>query len=558
MTIKPPEITKKTIYTHWDSDEGMVCPICGRLLRHEFNDGGRELKTLKGPIWVITNYYSCGNQECRLHKAFPVTHSSCISRKRHSVEVWAKVVQHHFKYHMNYKQVAELIWDDWKLSISEGTVRNICQYFEMAGLQHKNTEVRQEVIDNGRIFLSLDGAQPIVGEPALWVFSDRLTGNVLVARLLESAPAPVLKKIYAEIEEKFDVPIVAVISDKQRNIVNSVREFRPDIPHAYCQYHFLNHIAEPISAKDSHLRRTLHKKVRALSLMQNEPLDSEVKILTEKSPVSEIFHPIVHELKCAISARGNHLKTFAGREVYQNIEYIIVRLEECQTEELTNKIRHSLTSLINSLKRFLESTRSLYEEVCLLIRDFEWLRVIFSNRDWSGAKIESWVVKWFSVLHKRLIIHGMEHNAQKLKWKYPSYKMSLTEAWQQWIRLEGSYKCGLYCAYDDPDLELTNNPKEQLFHHSKAHFRAMLGRQNIARAYQSKGGLYAHLKDFDYSKEHVSSVLLASETPLTEANRWIHNAQYTVSRRRWRIREFETGNFKIFMENLEKIRKNIE
>ncbi len=71
---------------------------------------------------------------------------------------------------MNYRQVAELIWDDWEISISEGTVRNICQYFEMAGLQHINKEARKEIAESGRIFLSLDGAQPIEGEPALWIF----------------------------------------------------------------------------------------------------------------------------------------------------------------------------------------------------------------------------------------------------------------------------------------------------------------------------------------------------------------------------------------------------
>ena len=137
MTVKPPEIEKDTVYTYWESGEGMTCPLCGNSLTHEFNDGGREVITLKGSLWVVTNYYRCVNLDCELHDAFPVTHNSCIKRKRHSVEVWAKVIQHHFKYHLNYHQVAELIWDDWEISISESTVRNVCQYFEMAGLQYK-------------------------------------------------------------------------------------------------------------------------------------------------------------------------------------------------------------------------------------------------------------------------------------------------------------------------------------------------------------------------------------------------------------------------------------
>lgn len=133
--------------------------------------------------------------------------------------------------------------------------------------------------------------------------------------------------------------------------------------------------------------------------------------------------------------------------------------------------------------------------------------------------------------------------------------MTVQEVWQQWTRLKNSYRDGLYCAYDDPDLDFTNNAKEQLIHHTKAHFKSLLGRQNIARAYQSRGSIYAHLIDFDYSDENGSTVLLASETPLVEINRREHNAQYTVKRRKWRIREGETGNFFLFEHNLQTLKK---
>ncbi|KKN63078.1 hypothetical protein LCGC14_0505530 [marine sediment metagenome] len=51
----------------------------------------------------------------------------------------------------------------------------------MAGKQYTDKKVLKEVQSSGRIVLSLDGAQPVKHEPSLWVFSDRLTGNVLLA-----------------------------------------------------------------------------------------------------------------------------------------------------------------------------------------------------------------------------------------------------------------------------------------------------------------------------------------------------------------------------------------
>jgi hypothetical protein len=554
MTAKPLEIKKETIHTYWESEAGMYCPLCGNKLRHEFNDGGREVITLNGPIWVVTNYYGCINLGCDLHKAFPITHSSCIKRKRHSVEVWAKVIQHHFKFHLNYSQVAELIWSDWEIAISESTVRNICQYFEMAGLQHKNREAREKIRKSGKIFLSLDGAQPIEGESALWIFTDRVTDTVLLARLLESAPAELLQQIYTEIEEKFGVPVVAVVSDKQPNIVNSVKLFNPNIPHVYCQYHFLNHIAAPINAKDSHLRTTLKKTIRSFSLVQNEPTEIKDIEVTKDSPVAEVFQPIVEELKCAISARGNQFDTFTGKEAYLNLEYVLNRLEEYQLDVFPKKVVRSFHALIGSIKKLLNATKPLYDEICDLLHDFQWLRAILSHREWSSNQIKKWVEKWLLVLHKRLERISIEHHAENLKWQYPCSEITVQEVWQQWIRLEHSYRDGLYCAYDNPDLEFTNNAKEQLIHHTKAHFKSLLGRQNVARAYQSRGSIYAHLIDFDFSKEHFSTVLLASETPLVEINRLEHNTQYTIIRRKWRIREQETGNFIRFERNLQALK----
>lgn len=557
MTAKPSRIKKPTVHTHWDSDEGMICPLCGEKLTHEFNDGGREVITPKGSLWVVTNYYKCLNSECNLNNSFPITHSSCLKRKKHSVEVWAKVIKYHFKFHLNYSQIVELVFSEWKISISAGTVRSICQYFEMAGKRHKDSEVRREIRENGEIYLSLDGAQPVEGEPALWVFTDRITDNVLCAKLLESAPAEVLRGIYEEIEDKFGVPIKAVVSDKQQNIVNSVKEFNPNIPHAFCQYHFLTHVSEPIKSKDSHLSTALKKHVRSLSLVQNEPMEEIEEPVEDDSPVAEVFMPIAEELKCAISARGNTFDTFAGKEMYENLEYITSRLEQCQTDGLSKRVLFSFRSLVNSLNDLLNTTQPLYNEICSLLHDFQWLRAILGHREWSGERIEKWVDRWVSVLHTRLEQKSMEHRPSDLKWQYASHKMKLQEAWQQWIRLEDSYSDGLYCSYDDPDLDFTNNAKERLFHHSKKHFKSLFGRQNIARAYQARGGLYAHFIDFDYSDEHISSVLLASEVPLVEANRREHNAVYTVERRKWRIREEDTGNLDKFERNLQ-ILKSLE
>jgi len=435
------------------------------------------------------------------------------------------------------------MWDDWDVSISRNTVRSICEFFEMAGKQYTDEKVLKEVQSSGRIVLSLDGAQPVKNEPSLWVFSDRLTGNVLLARNLESAPASTLYAIFREIETLYNVPIVAIISDKQKNIVNSVKQFKPDIPHAYCQYHFLNHITEPIASKDSHLKKILGKSVRQLSVVQNSKH-------ADSNELYKLFRPISEELKCAISTRGDRFNVFPGIETYANLEYIVSRLEQFEEMEIIPKVSRTVNALLAALKILLKDNRHLREEITSLIPDFQQIRKILAKREKKSSQIKKEVKKWVYKLQSRLKRRKLESNPQNIKWQQPSFKLSCEEIWQQWIRLVDSYSEGLYEAYDVEELDFTNNAKEQLFHRSKHHFKALLGRENVARAFLNHGGLHVQLLDIDFTKKNVTSVLLACETPLIEAQRKEFNAQYATVRRTWRIREKDTGNFTQFKDNL--------
>ena len=67
MPAKPNDIHAATRYTYWDSTEGFTCPLCSSSLQHEFNNGRRRIETLKGSLWVVTNYYSCINRDCEMH-----------------------------------------------------------------------------------------------------------------------------------------------------------------------------------------------------------------------------------------------------------------------------------------------------------------------------------------------------------------------------------------------------------------------------------------------------------------------------------------------------------
>ncbi|MHA1285178.1 MAG: hypothetical protein ACTSVV_09220 [Promethearchaeota archaeon] len=53
-----------------------------------------------------------------MHDAFLAVYTFCLHHKRFSLNVWVKVIQHHFKHHLNYSLISELMWDERENSIS--------------------------------------------------------------------------------------------------------------------------------------------------------------------------------------------------------------------------------------------------------------------------------------------------------------------------------------------------------------------------------------------------------------------------------------------------------
>ncbi|MHA1281949.1 MAG: hypothetical protein ACTSQP_05525 [Promethearchaeota archaeon] len=111
-----------------------------------------------------------------MHDAFPAVYPSCLRRERFSLDVWAKIIQHNFKHHLNYSLISELIWDDWEISIFRSTVKHMCEFFEMVKKQYMNKKVCNDVMKNGRIVLSIDGAQSIKTSPHFGSFLIVLRG----------------------------------------------------------------------------------------------------------------------------------------------------------------------------------------------------------------------------------------------------------------------------------------------------------------------------------------------------------------------------------------------
>ena len=75
-----------------------------------------------------------------------------------------------------------------------------------------------------------------------------MTGAILHAEYLKKADTKTLAAIFAKIAAKYGVPVVAVLSDHQKSIVNAVAQCFPGARHQFCHFHFLHNLRPPAGA----------------------------------------------------------------------------------------------------------------------------------------------------------------------------------------------------------------------------------------------------------------------------------------------------------------------
>ena len=65
------------------------------------------------------------------------------------------------------------------------------------------------------------------------------------------------------------------MSDKQDAFVTGIAAEFPDVPHRYCDNHFLRDLAKPVLEADSHAKVQMRKKVRGLRTIEQAVLQRQ-------------------------------------------------------------------------------------------------------------------------------------------------------------------------------------------------------------------------------------------------------------------------------------------
>jgi hypothetical protein len=153
-----------------------------------------------------------------------------------------------------------------QVAIAQRTVTYLLErYEELLALRLADqTRLTEGLKQQGHVILAIDGLQPSKHHDVLWVLRDTLSGEVLLARSLDSARQDDVADLLREVKDALPVPIHGVVSDAQRPIRLAVQQVLPHIPHQLCQFHYLKEAAKPITAADHHAKTELKKYTRGV------------------------------------------------------------------------------------------------------------------------------------------------------------------------------------------------------------------------------------------------------------------------------------------------------
>jgi hypothetical protein len=206
-------------------------------------------------------------------------------------DVLCWIGQRRFSRHWAISQIQLELDDAYAIKISEDSIARALRFYQVivAARQQDPEVLRQQYASVTEIILTIDGLQPEKGHETLYVVRELTQKRVWFAEPLISATADEVRRLILKAKEWAEAlgpTVVLWLSDRQDAFVTGIAAAFPEVPHRYCQNHFLRDVAKPVLEADSHAKVQMRKKVRGLRSIEQSVLQRQAS-LEQKPPRDE-------------------------------------------------------------------------------------------------------------------------------------------------------------------------------------------------------------------------------------------------------------------------------
>src|SRR5580698_4055655 len=240
-----------------------------------------ESPALEGPVEMICKLNHCPDPKCSGHaktKSPEVEITIALPKMAIGWDVFCWIGHRRCSRHWSITQIQGELWDQYGIKISADSIGEYIQRYQimLAARQEDPEALRQQYKSVREIILSIDGLQPEKGHETLYVVRELTQKRVWFAEPLLSATADEVRRLIAQAKQwaqALGKSVALWISDKQDAFVTGIAAEFPDVPHRYCDNHFLRDLAKPVLEADSHAKVQMRKKVRGLRGIERSVLD---------------------------------------------------------------------------------------------------------------------------------------------------------------------------------------------------------------------------------------------------------------------------------------------
>ncbi len=269
-----------TDFSPWELDVlDRSCPICGRLM-HICDHRYRRFHTLDGPVQLICRLNHCPDRACPGHaktKSPELEITLALPQMAIGWDVLCWIGHRRCSRHMAIPLIQSELLDDYGITLSHDAIDQYIRRYQamLAARQQDPEALRRQYPPGAEIILCIDGLQPEKGHETLYVVRELTRKRVWFAEPLLSATADEVRRLITKAKEwveSLGTPVGLWMSDKQDAFVTGIAAEFPDVPHRYCDNHFVRDLAKPVTDADSHAKVRMRKKVRGLRAIEQAAL----------------------------------------------------------------------------------------------------------------------------------------------------------------------------------------------------------------------------------------------------------------------------------------------
>jgi hypothetical protein len=234
------------------------CPVCQQTLK-EWYRKERTIKSLHGPIYLVSHIYSCENEACANYRQGILPEEETllvIKGYKFGLDVIVKVGQLRFNAYKTWEEIRAVLEKEYQIDVSQREIGYLEQaYLALTNIVAKeDRELLEDLEKLTGLILALDGIKPDGSNEVLYLIREIQTGRILAAKIISENVSDNLEKLLQGVID-LGYPILGVVSDKEEAILSTVAARLPNVPHQLCHYHYLKNLALPMIEADSKLKK---------------------------------------------------------------------------------------------------------------------------------------------------------------------------------------------------------------------------------------------------------------------------------------------------------------